>query len=56
LDKYRAYQKAPDVTRERLYIEAMEEVLGQVESKVIIDADLPEKVLPLLPLEQGAGR
>jgi len=55
LDKYHAYQKAPDVTRQRLYIEAMEEVLGQVESKVIIDADLPEKVLPLLPLEQGAG-
>jgi membrane protease subunit HflK len=56
LDKYHAYQKAPEVTRERLYIEAMQEVLGQVESKVIIDADLPERVLPLLPLGQGAGQ
>ena len=56
LDKYHAYQKAPAVTRERLYIEAMQEVLGQVESKVIIDADLPEKVFPLLPLGQGAGQ
>jgi membrane protease subunit HflK len=54
LDKYRAYQNAPDVTRERLYIEAMEEILGQVESKVIIDDELPGKLLPLLPLEQGA--
>jgi len=44
------------VTRERLYIEAMQEVLGQVESKVIIDADLPERVLPLLPLGQGVGQ
>jgi membrane protease subunit HflK len=54
LAKYRAYKKAPDVTRQRLYLEAMEEVLGNVESKVIVDADL-EGVLPLLPLEQGAG-
>ncbi|MDY0167384.1 MAG: FtsH protease activity modulator HflK [Thermoguttaceae bacterium] len=56
LEKYRAYEKAPDVTRQRLYIEAMEEVLGQVESKVILDADLPDKILPLLPLGQGAGQ
>jgi len=56
LDKYHAYEKAPEVTRERLYIEAMQEVLGQVDSKVIIDADLPERVLPLLPLDQGAGK
>ncbi len=56
LDKYHAYQKAPAVTRERLYIEAMQEVLGQVESKVIIDADLPERVLPLLHLGQGVGQ
>ncbi len=54
LARYRAYEKAPDVTRQRLYIEAMEDVLGQVESKIILDADLPDKVLPLLPLDQGA--
>jgi membrane protease subunit HflK len=54
LAKYHAYQRAPDVTRERLYIEAMESVLGKVQSKVVIDADLQGKVLPLLPLERGA--
>jgi membrane protease subunit HflK len=54
LAKYHAYQKAPDVTRQRLYIEAMEGVLGKVESKVLIDADLQGKMLPLLPLERGA--
>lgn len=54
LDKYRAYRKAPDITRQRLYLEAMEEILSNVESKVVIDADL-KGVLPLLPLEQGAS-
>lgn len=32
------YQKAPQVTRDRLYLEAMESVLGN-SSKVIVDAD-----------------
>jgi len=53
LAKYHAYQKAPEVTRQRLYIEAMETTLGKVESKVLIDADLQGKMLPLLPLERG---
>jgi membrane protease subunit HflK len=54
LAKYRAYEKAPDVTRQRLYIEAMQEVLGKVQAKVVVDADLQGKILPLLPLDQGA--
>jgi len=54
LAKYREYQKAPRETRQRLYLEAMEEVLGSVESKVIVDADVLGRTLPLLPLEQGA--
>jgi len=32
----------------------MEEVFGSVESKVIVDADLQGRMLPLLPLDQGA--
>lgn len=54
LAKYRAYERAPDVTRQRLYIEAMEEILSQVETKVIVDSQLEGRVLPLLPLDQGA--
>lgn len=54
LAKFHAYQKAPDVTRQRLYIEALEEILAGVDSKIVIDADLQGRVLPLLPLEQGA--
>lgn len=50
LAKYRAYQKAPDVTRQRLYLDAMQEVLINVEQKTILDSDL-KQILPLLQLE-----
>lgn len=50
--KYEAYKLAPDVTRRRMYLEAMGEMLQGIESKVIIDADL-NKVLPILPLNEG---
>jgi len=52
--KFREYKSAPEETRKRLYLEAMEEVFGAVQSKVIVDADLQERMLPLLPLDQGA--
>lgn len=49
--KYEAYSKAPDVTRKRLYLEAMETILSSVEQKTIIDSEL-NQVLPLLQLEE----
>jgi len=52
LEKYKAYQQAPDVTRQRLYLEAMEEVLQGIDEKIIIDAEL-NQVLPLLQLQKG---
>ena len=52
LARYRAYQRSPASTRRRLYLERMEEVLGQVEEKTIIDADL-DQILPLLNLQSG---
>jgi membrane protease subunit HflK len=51
--KYEEYKQAPQETRQRLYLEAMEEVLGAIQSKVIVDADLQGRMLPLLPLDQG---
>jgi membrane protease subunit HflK len=46
------YQHAPDVTRERLYIETMERVFSGMD-KVIIDQGRGEgTVLPYLPLDQ----
>ena len=49
------YEKAPEVTRKRLYLEAMEEILGAVGSKTIIDESV-RGVLPVLNLDQGAPR
>lgn len=53
LAKYREYEKAPQETRQRLYLEAMEQVLGAVESKVIVDSAVLGRTLPLLNLDQG---
>ncbi len=50
LAKYRAYERAPEVTRQRLYIEAMQELFSTVKNKTIIDADL-NRVLPLMNLD-----
>jgi membrane protease subunit HflK len=53
---YDAYRKAPEVTRQRIYLETMAQVLPQVRSKVIVDDDL-RGVLPLLNLDaKAAGR
>ena len=45
-----AYRRAPDVTRRRLYLETMTEILPKVKRKVIVDDQL-KSVLPLLNLE-----
>jgi len=44
-----AYRRAPDVTRRRLHLEAMERVLPRMTSKLLVDADA-RGILPLLPL------
>jgi membrane protease subunit HflK len=43
------YERAPEVTRERLYLETLEAILPRME-KVIIEEGHSEKVLPYLPL------
>ena len=45
---YEQYVKAPDVTRERLYLETMERVLGGTD-KIILDKEAGGAV-PYLPL------
>ncbi|MFD0857467.1 FtsH protease activity modulator HflK [Roseovarius aquimarinus] len=48
------YSKAPEVTRKRLYLEAMEEVLGDMD-KIILDqngAGASSGVVPYLPLNE----
>lgn len=47
------YEKAPEVTRQRLYLEAMQEVLGNVGGKTIVDESL-NQMLPILNLNNGS--
>lgn len=51
--QYEQYQKSPEETRQRLYLESMQRVLSNVESKTIIDSDL-QQMLPLFNLNQEA--
>ncbi|MGS0690282.1 FtsH protease activity modulator HflK [Shewanella sp. 0m-8] len=44
------YSKAPEVTRQRIYIETMQTVLPAIESKIIID-EQTRNVLPFLDLK-----
>ncbi len=45
------YVKAPEVTRQRLYLETMQEVLPQLSRKIILD-EKSSQIFPLLQLEQ----
>ena len=48
---YEQYVKAPDITRERIYLETMEGVLSKT-NKVILDSGATQGVLPYLPLPE----
>jgi membrane protease subunit HflK len=51
------YEKAPDVTRQRLYLETMSDVIPRLGGKIILDAEA-RQFLPLmsLPAPQAAPR
>lgn len=49
---FNEYAKAPAITRERLYLERMKEVLPNIKSKIIIDGETGNAPLPLLHLGQ----
>jgi membrane protease subunit HflK len=52
---YDQYKNAPEVTRERIYLETMEQVLGKAD-KIIIDEANGAGVVPYLPLPQMNAR
>jgi membrane protease subunit HflK len=52
---YQEYSKAPAVTRQRLYLESMQEVLPTLQRKVIVDEDA-SGVLPLLHLGEDGTK
>ena len=45
------YKQAPTMTRTRLYLESMEEVLSQAGSKIIVDPSVPN----LIPMVNSTG-
>ena len=46
------YRLVPEVTRQRLYIEAMREMLGQASGLYVVDSEL-KNLIPWLPLKPG---
>ena len=51
LKVYDEYKKAPDVTRERLFLEMQEKVLSGTD-KIILDQKSGQGIVPYLPLDQ----
>jgi membrane protease subunit HflK len=54
LSMLKEYSQAKTVTRRRLYLETMSEVLGRVD-KVVVSSEVASKTLPLLSLAEMGG-
>ena len=50
-DIYKEYKAAPKVTRQRMYLETIEQVYGPAE-KIILDSQAGNGIVPYLPLDQ----
>ena len=55
LAMWEEYQKAADVTRRRLYLETLKEVLPKIETKFVIDEN-QKGILQFLPLDTGGDK
>jgi membrane protease subunit HflK len=56
LKVYDEYKKAPDVTRQRIYLETMERVLGGSEKLVYDGGGNGQSIVPYLPLSELTPR
>ncbi len=52
LSVYQEYSKAPDVTRQRMFLETMERVLGKMDKIIIDEKGSGSGVVPYLPLNE----
>lgn len=52
LKLWEQYQLAKDVTRKRLYLEAMEDVFSKSGDKMLLTKQASEQIVPYLPLDQ----
>ncbi len=48
------YNKAQDITKKRLYFEAMEDILTHANDKIIVPSGTADRTLPFLPLTPAA--
>jgi membrane protease subunit HflK len=53
---YDEYKKAPDVTRQRLYLETMERVFGGTDKIIVESGQGSQGVVPYLPLPELRNR
>jgi modulator of FtsH protease HflK len=56
LKVYDEYKKAPDVTRQRIYLETMEKILGGSEKLVYDGGNSAQSIVPYLPLSELTPR
>ncbi|RJR27695.1 MAG: FtsH protease activity modulator HflK [Desulfobacteraceae bacterium] len=54
VDLYQEYAKAKDITKRRLYLEAIQEIYPKIGTKYLLDADM-KNLLPLLNLGKMEG-
>ncbi len=52
---WQEYSRAPDVTKRRIYLETMTEILSKVERKYVVDPKL-RNLIPLLQLDEKEAR
>ncbi len=50
------YNKAQDITKKRLYYEAMEDILTNANDKIIVPSGTADRTLPFLPLTAPTGQ
>lgn len=55
IDVLKEYRQAKDVTKRRLYLESMNQLLGKVDEIYVIDAD-QKGLVPLLDLQKARGK
>jgi len=55
LDVLKEYRQAKDVTKRRLYLESMDQLLNNVGEIYVIDAD-QKGLVPLLDLQKARGK
>ena len=53
---FEQYSKAPEVTKERMYLETMSDVIPRMGPKFIVDEQAAQMMPFLLPLQREAGR